>query len=458
MHRIAALQTFITVSFALALALVLASAFSHAEEPRLTWQSDIKVAKGSGHRGPWQMNKSRYLFVDDPTVAVDANGAIAVAWANQSKKDIFLQIYEANGSPRFAFPVNISRSPQEFSWLPRMLIDPNNPNNIHVLWQEIVFSGGSHGGEIFFSTSTNGGRSFGKVQNLSKSKAGDGKGRLSQRRWHNGSLDLAMAADGTLYAAWSEYEGSLRFSRSTDGGKQFSPPREIDRDADPLPARAPALATDGSRVYLAWSVGEDMGSGIRLATSINRGGSFGKQRIITTSAGRADAPKLVTDSRSTLHLVFSEAPASNPRIQQVRYSQSADGGRTFTSATTLSKATILDSGGASFPSLSIDSQDRIYVLWEHTADGTVHPQGLELSYSADRGQSFSSPIRIPAAGDKKRGWNGSQQGLLMKKLAVNPAGTIAIVNSRFIPQNSSHIWLYRGSLGKENVVAEQSLD
>lgn len=31
---------------------------------------------------------------------------------------------------------------------------------IAVLWQEFVFSGGSHGGEAFFSRSTDGGRTF----------------------------------------------------------------------------------------------------------------------------------------------------------------------------------------------------------------------------------------------------------------------------------------------------------
>jgi hypothetical protein len=34
----------------------------------------------------------------------------------------------------------------------------------------------------------------------------------------------------------------------------------------------------------------------------------------------------------------------------------------------------------------------------------------------------------------------------MNKLAVNKAGDIAVVNSTFNPNQSSHIWLYRGRI------------
>ena len=51
---------------------------------------------------------------------------------------------------------------------------------------------------------------------------------------------------------------------------------------------------------------------------------------------------------------------------------------------------------------------------------------------------------IPGSLDPKLGFNGSQQGLFMKKLAVNKAGDIAIVNSTFKQKESSRVWLIRG--------------
>ncbi len=37
-----------------------------------------------------------------------------------------------------------------------------------------------------------------------------------------------------------------------------------------------------------------------------------------------------------------------------------------------------------------------------------------------------------------------QQGLLVRKLAVNGAGAVAVVNSTFRLSQTSHIWLFRG--------------
>jgi hypothetical protein len=79
------------------------------------------------------------------------------------------QIYDRNGKPRLNEPVNVSRSPTVFSWLPRVVLSPKHLNEVFILWQEIVFSGGSHGGEVFFARSRDGGASFNAPINLSNS-------------------------------------------------------------------------------------------------------------------------------------------------------------------------------------------------------------------------------------------------------------------------------------------------
>ncbi len=89
--------------------------------------------------------------MDDPTVAIDGEGRVGVVWADQAVQDIFFQLFEPDGTPRFEEPVNVSGSPDIFSWLPRVRFSPGDPARIVILWQEIVFSGGSHGGEIFFA-------------------------------------------------------------------------------------------------------------------------------------------------------------------------------------------------------------------------------------------------------------------------------------------------------------------
>ena len=192
-----------------AVALIAGPAWAQAQPTAVTWGEQIQLASGGAYQGPWRMNESAFHYVDDPTVAINDEGVIAIAWVNQSQKDIFFQAHSPDGEKRFEQPVNVSRTPKIFSWLPRMAMTSDDPNTVYLVWQEIVFSGGSHGGEIFFSRSSDGGRSFADPLNLSDSIAGDGKGRLTPRYWHNGSLDLVVGPQRTLYVAWTEYEGSL---------------------------------------------------------------------------------------------------------------------------------------------------------------------------------------------------------------------------------------------------------
>ncbi len=429
----------------LAAALIGAPAPGQAEPSGVTWDEPIEVASGEAYQGPWRMNESQFHFVDDPTVAINEEGVVGVAWADQSRKDIYLQIYASDGAKRFEEPVNVSRTPRIFSWLPRTVIAGSDPSSVYILWQEIVFSGGTHGGEIFFARSRDGGRTFNGPFNLSNSKAGDGKGRLTRRYWHNGSLDLAMGPEGTLYAAWTEYEGALWFSRSTDGGDRFSKPLRIAGGEGAGPARGPSLAVDADNaVYLAWAVGEDRSADIRLAKSDDAGRSFGAPRIVFESKGHCDAPKITVDRNRTVHLVYAESPAGPFDRYHIRYTRSNDGAHTFEKPREISGPLSEKYESSSFPALSADGEGNLYVLWELFPDWEGRPRRLGFTVSTDAGRTFASPSVVPSSADPELGDNGSRQGLLMRKLAVNRAGAIAVVNSTFKRNEASHVWFFRG--------------
>ncbi len=417
--------------------------------PAVVWDRPIEVARGEAVVGPWRMNASIWRYVDDPTVAMDREGFAGVAWADQSRKDIFFQIYDPAGKAQLPEPVNVSRSPDVFSWLPRMAIASTTPRRVYLLWQEIVFSGGTHGGEIFFARSTDGGRSFGDPVNLSNTPAGDGKGRLSRDHWHNGSLDLALGPDGTLYAAWTEYEGALWFSRSADGGATFSTPLRIAGGREAAPARGPSLAAGaGGRVYLVWTLGDDPEADIRFAFSADGGRSFGDARVLFESDGHADGPKVTVDAQGVLHVVYAESPAGPFQRYRVRHARSADGGRTFEVPKEISGPRTGEVDSASFPAVSVDGQGRVVVVWERFPDRRGRPQGLGFAVSGDGGRTFSPPSVVPGTDDPRLGFNGSLQGLLMRKLAVNEAGAIAVVNSTFKRDAASRIWLVRGNAAR----------
>jgi hypothetical protein len=404
--------------------------------------SRIEVASGNAHQGPWRMNQSDFDFVDDPTVAITHDGHIGVAWADQSRQNIFLQMYAPDGQARFRDPVNVSSNPGIFSWLPRIVIASQDQQRVYVLWQEIVFRGGGHGGEIFFSRSSDGGATFSEALNLSDSEAGAGKGRLTPERWDNGSFDLAEGADGHLYAAWSEYEGRLWVSRSTDGGSSFSDPVHVTGGED-RPARAPTLevGSDG-KVHLAWTTGDDPAADIHVATSKDGGRSFGDPQIVSPGEGHADAPKLAVDSRGRLHLVYGESPEGPFQRYRIRYAYRDAASERFSDpATAAAPQASLDS--MNFPELAIDDADRLYVVWEHFPDHRHRPRGLGFAMSRDGGRTFTEPEMVPGSDDPELGSNSNRQGFLTRKLDVNPEGALALVNSTFAAERSSHIWLWR---------------
>ena len=53
------------------------------------------------------------------------------------------------------------------------------------------------------------------------------------------------------------------------------------------------------------------------------------------------------------------------------------------------------------------------------------------------------------------GFNGSLQGSLMRKLAVNAAGAVAVVNSTFKRNEMSRVWLFRGQAAKSRPSSSQ---
>jgi hypothetical protein len=410
----------------------------------IVWHEALVVAAGEAHVGPWRMNESDWRYVDDASVALDENGMAAVVWADQAQQDVFLQRYDRDLAPQLDAPTNISRSADTFSWLPRVLIAANEPDTIYVLWQEIIFSGGTHGGEILFARSQDGGETFSEPVNLSITQNGAGKGRLTERRWDNGSLDLAEGPAGEVWTAWTEYQGRLRISRSSDGGRTFSEPKHI-AGSDSRPARAPSVAVDGDgRAHLAWTVGEDPAADIRYTIFDSRDESFEAPRSVDATGGHADAPKLAVGNNGIVHLVYAESPGGPRQRAHIRYTRARAGER-FRVPEDISIPHAERFASVGFPSLAIAGA-KLYVLWELFSGLGQRSRGLGMTRSTDDGEHFAGPEIVPHSGESDWGFNGSLQGLLMRKLAVNDAGDIAVVNSTFQQGERSLVRLIRGHL------------
>ena len=150
--------------------------------------------------------------------------------------------------------------------------------------------------------------------------------------------------------------------------------------------------------------------------------------LVAVTRGYSDAPKLAVDREGTLHVAYGESAAGPFEPSEVHYTRSRDGGRSFESARSLSRNASSTAYGAGFPSLSLDGAGNVYVTWEAHPERD-RPRGVAFVMSRDAGATFASTTLVPGTGAAADGFNGSLQGLLMRKLAVNAAGGIAIVNS-----------------------------
>ncbi len=432
------------VAVAVSVILINSSA-QYADPPQVEWQERQMVDSSEAYQGQWRMNESDFRYVDDPSVSITQNGQSGLVWADQQEQEIYFRRFDENGNPASGEPVNVSQSPDIFSWLPRIVHHPENPDKIYVAWQDIVFSGGSHGGEIFFAKSEDGGASFSTPVNLSNTQDGAGKGRHSQQVWDNGSLDLAVDGDGGVYIVWTEFEGRLRFARSDDGGGEFRDPQTLADDTNAGPARAPSVDVSGDEVHIVWSTGENPAADIYHTYSDDRGGKFRNPGTVHQSGGHSDAPQAVMDSNGNLHVVYGESSDGPMQQYHIRYTQLESGEEDFSDPREIGRPQDNGFAGFHYPTIRIGGADNLFIMWEVFPENLRESRGLAVSTSGDGGRRFSDVEVIPGTNEPELGINGSRQGSLMTRLDVNQNGDLAVVNSTFQAGESSYIWKWKGS-------------
>jgi hypothetical protein len=86
----------------------------------------------------------------------------------------------------------------------------------------------------------------------------------------------------------------------------------------------------------------------------------------------------------------------------------------------------------------------VAIAWLHRASTSAAFLRVELTVSRDAGAHFSPPELVPGTGDPLLGAIGSRQGKLMRLLAANPAGMVAVASSSYRDSHSSRIRVLRG--------------
>ena len=273
--------------------------------------------------------------------------------------------------------------------------------------------------KIGFARSTDGGRTFSAAVTL------PGSIGSNLNAWDPA---LAVAPDGTVYAAFMVAHGSQyypRVDRSTDHGLSFT------QAADLVPPDAKnwgdrdfmAVAPDGT-VYLTWDYGPNRTSityicatngscafatgelNVVMQKSTDGGATWSAMSYISPGfpASGGDSAPLVVEPSGKIdvlyqgyHITSTATYAMDPAVSY--FTSSTDGGATWSrpvavgaQAGTMSLSEWWIDGD-----IARDAAGNLYAAWDTqgtNADGTANDTGW-LSFSTNGGRTWSAPIQAP---------------------------------------------------------------
>ena len=236
------------------------------------------------------------------------------------------------------------------------------------------------------------------------------------------SLAVAAGPDGrpVITVAWAQGD-SLLFSRSTDGGQTFSPPRVISTPRDRHPDLAVAVSGPGQAVSVAYA-GQSAsgGSVIKVATSGNAGQTFAAPVTVPGAPAYAGPQpyevSLITAAadqrRGTLYVAFAAQQTGQGGSLRVFATHStASGGWTAPAEVHPAAA---GPGSSQFqPALTVTPAGQAYVTYFVASSGRVASVLTEIGSQA-RTQTLGAPFDSGCgltAGVKTSPWLGDYQAL-----------------------------------------------
>jgi len=206
-------------------------------------------------------------------------------------------------------------------------------------------------------------------------------------------MKMASMQQGNPHAAHGAATSWI--TRSTDGGKTWSPRARVDMgEACPCCRTSLATGKDGA-LYMAWRhIYPGSVRDIVVARSNDQGATWGEPVRVHEDDWKFDAcphagPAIATDARGTLHVTWWTGKEGNAGVF---YAQSTDGGKTFSAPIALGVAQY---SRPAHVQLSLGDSNRVIVVWD---DGTKQTPRVVARVSNDGGLSFGDAVPFSDAG------------------------------------------------------------
>ena len=326
-------------------------------EPDIAVDSTGNIYVVWEHYGIWCKNSTDYganfgtaifvsgtdLYCDYPSIAVDDNDNLHVAWIGSG--DYIYYAKSTDHGASFSTPVKVSET--KASGIDRTGIVAYG-NNVYIVWRTY------EGYNLSLSRSING-AAFEDI------KVNEVDGSVS------GDPAIAIGTGEIIYVVWQASGGRTRIATSINQGASFGVSVRVD-DMGDFSTYHPSVAAIGtSTVYVAWG---DTDSGrLRVSKSIDSGASFGSSVIVSDADVLGDIwSSIAVHPCGKIFVAWAYDKTSGDDIgMEIYFANSTDEGGSFgTNIKVNDEPPIWDH---KYPSLAVGNDTEVYVAWkDHRGD------------------------------------------------------------------------------------------
>jgi len=306
---------------------------------------------------------------DQPDIAVSGNNVIFV-WrdftgtSSTSQGDIFTR-RSTDGGKTFSSIVNLSANKGE-SDNPRVSA---SGNTVLVVWEDNtgITSGAK---EIFMIRSTDAAKTFAKFVNLSNT-SGDSR------------APTVTMLGNTALVVWGDKGSSdtakpdINMRKSVDGGATFAATKNVSNDSADSKEATVGILSDGKTVIIAWHDDSGVNGAKEIQMKISKDGAstFGNTIKVSNNAGDSSDPELVVSGNNAALTWSDNTGRSNGNKDILMKFVTSNG----PSAGTFN---VSNNNGDSKDSYPAATTDKIFVVWTDSTTGNAEIFLIWVPWSA----------------------------------------------------------------------------
>jgi hypothetical protein len=322
---------------------------------------------------PWIGTSSNFVYL----VFNDGGRTTTVEFPSGEKRLVDLNTGEEeliigrseDGGESFEF-INLSDSPGITSWNARIKV--SGPN-VFVVWNEMV----NKESEIFFSMSTDNGKTFSEPINVSNNT--------------KESINAGLAvSENNIYLIWNQKTPDsidIFFTKSTDYGNIFSTPINLSNSLSVSAiGRDLSIAVSDEKLFVVWYTDSKENSDVFFTRSLDGGLNFSTHVNLSQSDALSKYSQVVVNEKN-VYVVWHDYSQGNGDIF---LRESTDYGATFGSIKNLSNDEQESNIFILGPQIAL-SEDRVFVAWQNKVDGNADLYLKSISQSESQ---IGSPLLL----------------------------------------------------------------